>query len=546
MTAVGRFLSRLSRAFRPGAGRRTGRQVRASYDAAQTTTENAEHWAWTDALNANASNDPATRQVLRERSRYECANNGYAGGLVRKLGNDLIGRCPRVQVSIPGADRKVARRVEKAFARWARKVRLGRKLRLLDNAAVRDGEGFAVLFTNPRLPAAGVQLDLRLYETDQVDTPFLDWTDRLAFPGGRIDEFGNVTEWHFLKAHPGSNVWVANFLEYDAVPAAAVIHWFSPGRAGQLRGVPEILSSLTLYAYLRRYTLATLVAAETAANIAGVLETDAPADTGDGPSFDTMDDVPIPRGGLLTLPGGWKANAFKAEQPTTAHGDFKNHILTEAGQPVGAPQNVSTGSSAAYNYSSGRLDHGIYQRGVGVRREDVAEPALDQVFAAWLDEAAVVPGLIPDGLPPYSEWTWTWQFDGFSSIDPQKEAAANKTRLENGETNLAIICAEQGEDWEEVMEQRQREFDRQKELRQATRPGADPTAPPGSAPGGSAAPAGLSDSQVSTVLKILDAVAAKKLDPAAAVVLIRTAFPAITENQAAAFVGSPEVAHAAA
>lgn len=461
------LLSWLKRRVGVGAGTRTRRgRVRAGYDAAQSGQDPSQdnHWAWTDSLNANAANDPSTRQTLRERARYECANNGYAGGLVRKLGNDLVGTCPRLQLSIPGADRRAVRKIEKAFAKWAKKVQLGRKLRLLDNAALRDGEGFALLVNNPRLPADGVRLDLRLYETDQVDTPFVDWSDPLAFPGGRLDEHGNVTEWHFLKAHPGSNVWAANVLDFDAVPAESVIHWFNPARAGQLRGVPEILSSLTLFAYMRRYTLATVAAAETAANVAGVMETDAPADTGAAPDVKSMEDVPLARGSLLTLPAGWKASQFKAEQPLTQYGAFKSEVLTEAGAAVGAPQNISTGSSAAYNYSSGRLDYAVYGRGLEIRRADVAEPALDQIAAAFLDEAALVPGLIPDGLPLRSEWSWVWYFDGITSLDPQKDAAANAQRLATGETTLAEVCAERGLDWEEVLEQQAVELSRRREL----------------------------------------------------------------------------------
>lgn len=554
VNALSRSLTRLVRGATRAVGRvLTGRgdapakKVRASYDAAQTSAENAEHWSWADGLNANAANDPQTRQTLRERARYETANNGYAGGLVKKLGNDLIGTCPRLQLTIPGVDRKVSRKVEKAFIRWARKVRLGRKLRLLDNAAVRDGEGFAILVNNPRLPADGVQLDLRLYETDQVDTPFMDWSDPLAFPGGRIDSHGNVTEWHFLKVHPGSNVWHVNYMDYDRVDSRSVIQWFSPTRAGQLRGVPEILSSLTLYAYLRRYTLATVAAAETAAMLAGIMKTNTSAPEGEAPGVTAMQDVPLVRGSLLTLPEGWDASQFRPEQPVTAYGDFKTEILTEAGVPVGAPQNISTGSSSQYNYSSGRLDHGIYQRGVSVRRSDVAEPALDQLFAAWLDEAALVPGMIPDGLPLRSEWSWVWYYDGFSALDPQKEATANKTRLETGETTLAKICAESGDDWEEVLEQRAAEDARRAELRQATRPGAGQASTPGATPGSVAAPAGLSDSQVSTVLKIVDAVAAGKLTPSGAAALIRTAFPTLTPAQADELVGAVtgEVANAA-
>jgi lambda family phage portal protein len=544
MTLLGRFAKRAlgaltgNRQQRRAAGRR---RVRASYDTAQTTGENENHWAYADGLNANAANDPATRQTLRERAQYEADNNGYVVGLVDKLGNDLVGRVPRPQLRIPGVGRDVTRAIERAFLSWARLVGLGSKLRLMDNAAVVRGESFGVLINNPELPADGVQLDLRLYETDQVSTPWYDWSDPLAFDGGRLDQAGNVSEWHFLKTHPGSNVWVANWLQYDVLPAREVIHWFKPRRAGQVRGVPEILSSLTLYGYLRRYTLATLVAAETAANLAGVLETDTAADAGDGPTFATMDEVELARGSLITLPANWKASQFRAEQPVTGYGAFKTELLTEAGQPVGAPQNVSTGSSAAYNYSSGRLDYGIYHRGVGVRRSDFRDRVLDRVFRAWLDEAALVPGLIPDGLPLRNRWTWEWYFDGFTSLDPQKDATADKTRLESGTTTLQRICAEEGEDWEEVLEQQAREAEYRKSLRRPEATAAVPATVPGSnaAPAaGSPAAAGLTDSQVSTLLKIIDRVATDQLTPAAAVAIIRVSFPNMAPATVADLVNS--------
>lgn len=461
-------------------GSRMGRKggapkERGSYDNAQSGTENDAHWSWADALNANAANNPAVRKTLRERARYEADNNGYCGSLIEKQANALVGSCPRLQLQLPAtypdADfgvtqavpDGVARQVERAFAKWARAVNLGQKLRLMESAATRDGEGFGLLVTNPQLPSAGVQLDVRLYETDQVDTPFVDWTNPLAFPGGKLDEAGNVTEWHFLKVHPGSNVW-ANHLDYETIPADRVLHWFKPKRAGQLRGVPEILSSLSLFAVLRRYTYATLGAAETASNIAGVLTTDLPPDTGAGPKFEEMDEVDIPRRGLLTLPAGWAATGFEAKQPTTGYGEFKREILAEGGQSIGAPRNVATGSSADYNYSSGRLDHGLYQDMMRVRRHDFAAQILDRIFAAWLAEARLIPGLLPDGLPPVELWAWEWRFPGFVSLDPQKDAQTDDLRLRNGTATYAEIYAEKGEDWEEAFEQQAREQTRRLKL----------------------------------------------------------------------------------
>lgn len=431
---------------------RAGSKVKAGYDSAQTGGENAEHWAWADSLNANAANDPQTRRTLRERARLERDNNGHCGGLVEKLGNALVGACPRAQVGMPetwtdpdfGTTMTVpagaARAVEKQFQAWAKAVGLGQKLRLLDNAAVVDGEGFACFITNPALPADGPQLDVRLYETDQVDTPFLDWTDRNAFPGGRIDDAGNVTEWHFLKAHPGSNVWVADYLDFDRVPAARVIQWFKPRRAGQLRGVPEIQSSLSLYAVLRRYTLAVLGAAELQASIAGVLETELPPDAAAAANSEgDYDEISIPRRKLLTLPAGQTAKAFETNQPTTAYREFKGEVLTEAGQPVGAPRNVATGSSAEYNYSSGRLDHGLFQDGTKVRRNDLCGAALDRIFWAWYAEARLIPGHLPADLPPAALWSLAWRFPGFVSLDPQKDALTDEVRLRTNKIGRAHV-----------------------------------------------------------------------------------------------------------
>lgn len=437
-----------------------GTEVRGTYDAAQTTTENENHWAATDSLNANAANSPAVRQTLRERARYERDNNAHCGDLVEKIAYDMVGSGPRLQLRIPGADRAVARRIETAFAAWARLIGLARKLRAMHESRLVDGEAFALLITNPRLPSDGVQLDVRLYETDQVDTPFISWVNALEFPGGRIDEYGNVVEWHLLKIHPGSNVWAANYLDFDRVPAERVLHWYKARRPGQLRGVSEIAAALPLFAYLRRYTLATISAAEIAAMLAGVMESGLAPD-GSGPvAAAQMDALDLVRGALLTLPAGWSAKQFEPKQPVTGYREFKGEVLTETGASVGAPRNISTGSSAEYNYSSGRLDHLPYQRRIRTLRNDLRDQVIDRLFRAWLDEATLLPGLIPEGLPLRAAWSWDWYWDGFDSIDPQKDASTDEVELRNNTTTLAEIYARKGLDWEEQLDQRALELAR--------------------------------------------------------------------------------------
>ncbi len=80
--------------------------VVAKFDSAKTTPENRKHWANADGLSPNAAINPEVRRVLRNRARYEVANNSYAKGIVLTLANDTIGTGPRLQMLTDDADAK--------------------------------------------------------------------------------------------------------------------------------------------------------------------------------------------------------------------------------------------------------------------------------------------------------------------------------------------------------------------------------------------------------------------------------------------------------
>ena len=75
--------------------RRLARFIRAKFDAAITNADNVRHWANADGLSADAAASPDVRRTLRNRSRYEVANNSYARGVVLTLANDCVGTGPR-------------------------------------------------------------------------------------------------------------------------------------------------------------------------------------------------------------------------------------------------------------------------------------------------------------------------------------------------------------------------------------------------------------------------------------------------------------------
>jgi lambda family phage portal protein len=423
------------------------------YDAAVTTPDNARHWMAADGLSANAANRPEIRRILRNRARYEVANNSYARGIVLTLANDVIGTGPRLQMLTDSSEAN--RRIEQEFMAWSKAVRLPEKLRTMRTARATDGEAFALLTNNPVLPTQ-IQLDLRLIEADQVTSVELGSIFENAVDGIEFDQFGNPKRYHILRGHPGEGQFRFPH-QHDSVPASSVLHWYRMDRPGQARGIPDIMPALPLFAQLRRYTLAVLASAETAADFAGILYTDAPAG-GEADAAEPFEPIELEKRALLTMPGGWRMEQMRSEQPSTSYGEFKHELLNEIARCLNMPYNVASANSSGYNYASGRLDHQTYYKAIRVEQSHLECAVLDRLLAAWFDEAALLPDFLPAGLGPIASWPHQWFWDGHEHVDPAKEANAQATRLASHTTTLADEYARRGQDWETQLRQRAKEL----------------------------------------------------------------------------------------
>jgi len=430
--------------------------LRARYDAAQTTTENARHWAMADGLSPDAAQTPDVRRTLRNRARYEVANNAYARGLVLTIAGDCVGTGPRLQLLSENSETN--RIVEQAFAQWAAAVDLPAKLRTMRMSKSTDGEAFALLTTNLGVDHP-VKLDVWPIEADRVTTPEPRLGDENIVDGIELDPFGNPAAYHVLRHHPGDTAFPYD--SFMTVPAADMIHWFRADRPGQHRGIPEIMPALPLFAQLRRYTLAVLGAAETAADFAAVLYTDAPAN-GEAASVEPMDVVELEKRMATTLPDGWKLGQIKAEQPGTTYGEFKREILGEIGRCLQVPVNVMTGDSSKHNYASGRLDHQTYFKSLRIEQSHLGRIVMDHIFTAWVAEAALLE--VFAFLRAMETLSQSWFWDGTEHVDPAKEANAQATRLASLTTTLAYEYARQGKDWETELRQRAKEKELMRQL----------------------------------------------------------------------------------
>ena len=128
----------------------------------------------------------------------------------------------------------------------------------------------------------------------------------------------------------------------------------------------------------------------------------------------------------------------------------------------------------------------MYYKSIRVEQHHMQLAVLDRLLKAWLNEAVLVEGLLPQSMRmlasrPLPEHAWFW--DGVEHVDPAKEANAQATRLANHTTTLAAEFARQGRDWEQELRQRAKELSLMNEL------GLAPATPQAAAAPASNAPA---------------------------------------------------------
>ena len=203
---------------------------------------------------------------------------------------------------------------------------------------------------------------------------------------------------------------------------------------------------------LRRYQYAVVTAAETAADFAAIFKTTMPA-SGSATSLPLAETLPIMRGMAMAAPEGWEPYQMKAEQPTSTFDAFERRILMQISRCLNMPYIVAVMDATGANYSTMRGDYLVYRQHMNAERADVERVILDPLLERWIDEAALVDGMIPDGLPPRDQWTWRWRWDGHEHIDPLKEANAETVGIEAKTVSRSEACARRGKDWRQVFRQ---------------------------------------------------------------------------------------------
>lgn len=443
--------------------------------------------------------------ALTPRSRDLVRNHPVASGAAQTLKDNIVGHQLRLssqpKYRMLGKDREWAsawsNAVEDEFATWAdttecdaarAQTLLGLTQQALNGTLV-NGDAFAIVHWIPR-PNSKWATRLQMIEADRVSTPTHLTSNKNIRNGIEIDEFGSPVAYYVQKSHPGDRYRFFNSaqFEWERIPAFTdfgrrqVIHLFDKERAEQSRGKPLFTAVLREFKVSGDYLGSELHAAAANALIAAFIESDLdPAAVTNllGSDAEEMSNYwqdvskktngkKIKSGSFLTLPIGTKVSSYNSGRPNTAFNGFMESIYRQMGVGMNLPYELTMKDFSKTNYSSARaalLEAWRYFHG---RRRWLQDSWLNDIYNVWFEEAANK-GFVdaPDFYSDNNAYAYTrarWVFAGRGWVDQVKEAQAAKLRMEIGVSTLESECADQGLDWEDVLEQRKRERDRMEEL----------------------------------------------------------------------------------
>ncbi len=433
----------------------------------------------------------ADQALLVARSRDLDRNTGIAAGAIQTTLDNVVGANLRLSCwpdyralgQTPEWAETWGRSVEslwKTFAETtaidvANKLTFTGLTHLVFRSVLQNGEAVALPLWMAR-PESRFMTCVQLVDSDRLSNPGNMTSSMLLRGGVEMDEYGRPLGYHIRKV---SN-WPAMLFpamggvggEWVMVPAETpwgrkrVIHIYTQDRVDQTRGKPILAPVIEQFRMLDSYQRAELQSAIVNALVAGVLETPLDPATlaemvgGDPNAYLKAKNeyrVPLEGGTFIPLYPGDKMTPFAPDRPAPQFAQFSEFVLRQIGVSMGLPYEQLMKDYSKTNYSSARAALLESWRYFMTRRTWLTTYWAQPIYELWFEEA-VNQGLIeaPDFYNLRSFYCRAkWIGPGRGWIDPVKEAEAAQIRMATGLSTLEAECAEQGLDYNDVIDQRQ-------------------------------------------------------------------------------------------
>lgn len=279
--------------------------------------------------------------------------------------------------------------------------------------------------------------------------------------GVELDQWNKPVAYHLRTDHPGDTSWYwgGGRSEILRVPAEEILHVYQSERPQQTRGLPAGVTAMKRLHMLGAYEEAELVASRLGASKMGFFKSAGGAGyTGDDVDGEGHLITEVDPGHFEQLPEGVELETFDPQHPNSAYRDFVKACLRGIAAGFGVSYSGLANDLEAVNFSSIRA--GLLEERDGWRaiQDWLAGSLCRPVYNAWLAWALTTQAL---ELPPRQMERFrrvSWRGRGWPWVDPLKDAQSAQALLGMGATTLEAVALERGEDWRELLRQRQTEL----------------------------------------------------------------------------------------
>lgn len=438
-------------------------------------------------------------RTLRARSRQLARGDAYGAKFIRACVDNMAGPDPfRLQAKLRFADGRLNANANKSIEEaWEERGRPGAlevtgKLsrrefhRLQIRCLARDGEYLV-------RELAGGEFGngmLQLIDIDRLDEQR---NEQLANGntiklGVEINTYSKPVAYWLLKQHPGElGEWSRGMArEHERVPADQIRHYFIPDWPEQVRGFPWMHAAMIRLWHLGGFEEAAVINARIGASKVATIETRegevgtyaadaakaAPATGKDSAGNFLTDTEP---GQYWTMPPGTTLGGFDPAFPDAAVEPFIRACLRGVGAGLNLAYHTIANDPGAVNYSTAqvfRMDDGDHWKAL---QDWYIDHDCFHDFRNWL-RSEILAGTFP---PAYWKQRNSVRFQPktWAHVDETKAASSRIERLQNQLTSRTRIAAEQGEDFEDILDELKAEQDLAKEKGVALASGAQKPKP---------------------------------------------------------------------
>ncbi len=451
-----------------GAKRMMARDSIAAYGGAYKTARRgrtqSENFAASDG-SANADILPDLG-VIRRQSRELARNQPLAAGALKTVRTNVIGTGINVQSRLDRDILKLSeeqvqdwqRKAEREFKLWSKECDISRSQvfkqlqTLVFGNSCLSGDVFVVR-RYKKYAGDTYGLKLQVIEADRVSNPDREMDNAKIAGGVEVNTYGAALAYHVTNIHPG-DYHVDKPLKWTRLPAfdadgnRLVLHLFNKDRPDQVRGVPYLAPVIELFKQLERYTDAEIQAAVISSFFTVFVRSELgdvdlePASHDD----DSLNGTKLGTGMIVKLADGEDVTIADPSRPNPNFGPFVSAVLRQIGVALELPYEfLIKHFEASYSASRAAIEM-AYQFFLSIRQWFV--DTFCQSVYEWVIEEAVAqgrlhaPGFFTDPIIRQAYCGAEWIGNARISLDPDKEAKANKKWIEMGVKTRAGVTSE--------------------------------------------------------------------------------------------------------